>query len=169
MSIRASLFRAVFVLPFLAAMIGMAAGDFLLVAGSMPERAQEGTWSFPPHPHGDVFAAVMVMLEAATGVLIMEAAGITRLFPPIARLSRISRFLLATCALLLLLSMTATGCLAVHSGPISARMPETYARVSRPLLLVLSAISSLLLMFTALPLQALVDSARMIWTRTRSP
>jgi hypothetical protein len=167
MSIRASLFRAVFVLPFLAAMVAMAAGDFLLVAGSMPERAQEGAWSFPPHPQGDVLAAVMVALEAGAGMLLMEAAGITRLIPPIARLSRVSRLLLALGALLLLLSITATGCFAVHAGPISARMPETYARVSRPLLLVLSAFSSVLLMFTALPLQALLDCARMLFSSVR--
>jgi hypothetical protein len=167
MSIRAALFRAVIGLPFLAAMVGMAAGDYLLVAGSMPERAQEGGWSFPPHPMGDVFAAIMVVLEAGTGILMMEAAGITRLVPGIARLSRISRVLLALCALLLLLSITATGCIAVHAGPISANMPESYARVSRPLLLILSAFSSLLLMFTALPLQALLDCTRMIWHRVR--
>jgi hypothetical protein len=167
MGVRVALGRVFVVLPFLAAMVGMAVGDYLLIAGSMPERADPDVWSFPPHPLGDVLAAVVVAAEAGAGVLMMEAAGITHIFPRLARLPRVSRIGIATSALLLLLTMTATGCLAVHIGPLSARMPEAYARVSRPLLLVLSAMSSVLLMFTALPLQTLLDLARSIWRRAR--
>jgi hypothetical protein len=40
MSIRIALSRVIIVLPFLAAMVGMAVGNYLLVAGSMPDTSR---------------------------------------------------------------------------------------------------------------------------------
>ncbi len=143
---------------------------------SYPMREFVGAYSFlGPWHTADVAAVVMGGLALLAGLVVADGVGLTRLMPPLATLDRRLRYVITTVAAVLLLVVAGLGAglgylhqavlLEVSTlstelaGMAAASEPHGVAVVSHALL---GFILPLLLAFTALPLQTLLQNLQVV-------
>jgi hypothetical protein len=155
--------------------------NFHLIALPMSELVPAGTRVAGTHV-STIAALVIVLMETAAGIFVMEALGITELIPRIGRLDRGQRHLILAVALtgLFLLAAIESSLAVLREQIVAADLSLKQSLAGRSAEVTAPAVSSIpvigqailgfilpwILAMVALPLEVLVHSGRHVFTRT---
>ncbi|WP_078084621.1 hypothetical protein [Microbulbifer mangrovi] len=165
----AQFFISLFVLTIAA---GSVLVNFHLIARPMAEVVG-GSGSIGGYPVADISALVLILMEIAMGLLVMECLQITRLFPVIGALNdkTRARLMWGAFALLFLLAV-AEGGLAfmrelliqgdIAAGAAAADMQVGPLWITASVQMVMGFALPFVLMFAAIPLESFIASARTV-------